>query len=181
MTGDRQRFGRLDQPAHQRDIDIPVFRQATKDYAVHLQLLAQFDIQQHRLNLCRCIKEVASTRTDNHIYIDRRSECLRRPDLPVAGCRSSFRDAGTKFHTFCTSGFCFHTALCGVCTNFDNTSRFHTIFTFIVSTIYKDKTIMRNFPIFPEERCRNCMGIHLKTDACQCGNGCLSNFKRIPT
>ena len=46
MTGDRQRFGRLDQPAHQRDIDIPVFRQATKDYAVHLQLLAQFDRRQ---------------------------------------------------------------------------------------------------------------------------------------
>lgn len=100
MTGDRQRFGRLDQPAHQRDIDIPVFRQATKDYAVHLQLLAQFDIQQHRLNLCRRIEEVASTRTDNHIYINRRSECLRRPDLPVAGCRSPFRDAGTKSTRF---------------------------------------------------------------------------------
>lgn len=148
MTGDEQRFGRLDQPAS-KGHRYHVFRQATKDRrppstacTVRYPATSTESLPAYR--------EVASTRTDNHIYIDRRSECLRRPDLPVAGCRSSFRDAGTKFHTFCTSGFCFHTAFVQVCTNFDNTSGFIRILP-LLFLLHKDKTIMRNYPIFPRK------------------------------
>ena len=121
VAGDRQRLGRLDEPSHQGHVDVALAGQAAEHHAVYAQLLAELDVEQHRLHLGLGVEEVASPRADNHVDVDRRGQGLSRLDLAIAGGRASFGDAGAQFHAAGPTHLGLYAALCGVGANLDNT------------------------------------------------------------
>ena len=109
VKGDAHALGSLHEPSAQCHVNIAIGRKRTNDHAIHPQVAAQADVVLHASCFVCVIKEIAPTRTDEHVQLQVRHfacssyESCRRRD-------ASHFERGAEFHTVCTAfAGCQHT------------------------------------------------------------------------